>query len=536
MQWKYPGALAAAFALGGCASFPAGRGLNETHQLISDRGFSTAPATGARDCAAATEELAKLTAPPLTADAAVQIALICNADLAADYARLGIARADAFQAARLANPTLTAAVLDSSVRTAPPQVELGPAQNFTNLLLRGAKKRFAEGEFLRAQQLLAGDVLRMGAETKADYYALVSAQQAGGIRRVIADAMQTSFDLAKRFSEAGNLPARVQAEYGAELAEAQIAVRRADDAIAQARARLESRLGIPSSIPWTVPDQLPVPVKAEDETSALQARAMQNRLDLAAATEFVALLAASEEAARKYRWLGDFELGVSYERDPDRSRLLGPSLSIQLPIFDQGQGAVARAGALRDWGDAERRRLTQAVGTDVRLTAQRVLNARARIDDFRGQLIPQRQALVARTQEEVNFMLTGVFELIAARRAEFDAYLGYLESLRDYWIARAELERAVGANLPSDANRATDTISVQQLLTPPAAMGMHHHDGMDMPGMNMDSEAGNHRQHQGHPGKPNAPKPHADHEHHDMPGMQMPATEQHPHDQPGEQP
>jgi cobalt-zinc-cadmium efflux system outer membrane protein len=46
-------------------------------------------------------------------------------------------------------------------------------------------------------------------------------------------------------------------------------------------------------------------------------------------------------------------------------------------------------------------------------------------------------------------MLLGVFQLLLAKQAEVEAYRQYIESVRDYWIARAELERAVGTTLKS---------------------------------------------------------------------------------------
>ena len=499
--------------LAGCATFPASRGLEETHKLITERGGPNAPIEGPRDCTSGDADIANATASPLTPASTVQIALMCNSELAAEYARLGISRAETFQAARIANPTLSAAVLDSSARGAPPQIELGLVQNFTNLLLRGPRTRLAEGDFLRAQQQLAGTVLRLAAETKSDYYTLAGAQQAATMRHAIADALQTSTELAQRFHDAGNLSARVLAEYQAAAGQALVDARRADDDVATAHAALLLQLGLPAKISWAVPDRLSVPVAEEDVEDALLQRADRNRLDLAAARKLVALLTESEEAARKYRWLGDFSVGVSYERDPDRSRLLGPSLSIQLPIFDQGQGPIARAQSLKTWGDAEQRRLTQAVTGAVQLARQRVKNARDRAQDYRNQIIPQRQTVVARVQEEQNYMLVGVFELFAAKRAEFDAYEGYLDALRDYWVARADLERTVGAALPSDAKPPTEAISTQQLLTPPPMSGMQHmhHGEMNMPGM----ENPNHK-----PSKPQD-TPHGahdehvdDHEHH----------------------
>jgi len=44
-----------------------------------------------------------------------------------------------------------------------------------------------------------------------------------------------------------------------------------------------------------------------------------------------------------------------------------------------------------------------------------------------------------------------VFELIQAKRQEYDAYQSYLEAIRDYWLARTDLMRAVGARLPSES-------------------------------------------------------------------------------------
>ena len=48
-------------------------------------------------------------------------------------------------------------------------------------------------------------------------------------------------------------------------------------------------------------------------------------------------------------------------------------------------------------------------------------------------------------------MLIGAFELLLSRQQEFDAYEAYLDAVRDYWLARNELGRAIGTALPSDA-------------------------------------------------------------------------------------
>jgi cobalt-zinc-cadmium efflux system outer membrane protein len=44
-------------------------------------------------------------------------------------------------------------------------------------------------------------------------------------------------------------------------------------------------------------------------------------------------------------------------------------------------------------------------------------------------------------------MLQGVYQLLEARREQLAAQGEAIESLRDYWIANAELERAAGGSL-----------------------------------------------------------------------------------------
>lgn len=44
-------------------------------------------------------------------------------------------------------------------------------------------------------------------------------------------------------------------------------------------------------------------------------------------------------------------------------------------------------------------------------------------------------------------MQIGPLQLLQARQAQLDAGRQYTETLRNYWVARADLERAVGGRL-----------------------------------------------------------------------------------------
>ena len=57
-------------------------------------------------------------------------------------------------------------------------------------------------------------------------------------------------------------------------------------------------------------------------------------------------------------------------------------------------------------------------------------------------------SVVTLSQEQYNAMLLGAHPLLLAKQNEVNAYREFIESLRDYWTARADLERATGGSVP----------------------------------------------------------------------------------------
>ncbi|MEZ5502960.1 MAG: TolC family protein [Halioglobus sp.] len=182
------------------------------------------------------------------------------------------------------------------------------------------------------------------------------------------------------------------------------------------------------------------------------------------------------------RWLGELDVGVERERESGGGRLAGPSLEWELPLFNQHEDAVVRADTELQIAINEVRRLTLDVDNGVRLAYANLGNARTRITEYQTVLIPQRTRAVALGQQELNFMLTGVFELIAFKQDEYTAYQGYLEAIRDYWLARADLAAATGTSLPGSSGDDQPGASLRPLeATAPVATDHSAHG--DMTGM-----------------------------------------------------
>ena len=54
---------------------------------------------------------------------------------------------------------------------------------------------------------------------------------------------------------------------------------------------------------------------------------------------------------------------------------------------------------------------------------------------------------MARSQLQYNAMQLGIFQLLQAKRQQINTGILYIETLRDYWLARTELEQILNGRL-----------------------------------------------------------------------------------------
>ncbi len=465
----------------GCAAVPEDLGRSDVDQMLADRGTHV-PVT--IKTAESDELLASLVSKPLTPESAVRIALINNPDLEAAYARLGFGAADVYQAGRIRNPVFSLSILNSSMAGDQDQITMGLAASFTDLITLKSRKRLSEGAFAVLKQSIGDEVLHIAAETAIAYYDYVSAQQVAALRWQTAKAAKLSATLAERFFDAGNINARELAMERAEASEARLTALQANAEAFAARTALANMLGLSVGGKWAAPAQLQMPSQEQQDLMDLLELARNSRLDLAAARAEADVLADSLGVVNWTRWLGELEVGIERERETDGVRLTGPSLAWEIPIFNTQQDQLLRANADLQMAIAEVRRLTITVDNDVRLAFAAVQNAQERVIEISEVLIPQRLETVDQAQREVNYMLIGVFELIALKRDEYDTYQDYLEAIRDYWVSRVQLSLAAGNELPTSGAVRSSVLDVEDFTSPqePAmdrGMDGSMEDGMD---------------------------------------------------------
>lgn len=200
---------------------------------------------------------------------------------------------------------------------------------------------------------------------------------------------------------------------------------------------------------WKVATSLPPLPEQEIAIEQLESFAISNRLDIEAARWGVETVGRALALKQKTRYFPvGIEVGVQHERESDGQRVTGPSLGLQLPIFDTGKASIARLKA--EYGRSQRQLEGLAVNTrsEVREARDTMLAAREVKERYETVLLPQRVKILEETTLHYNMMLKGAYDLLMAKQAEVTAERGYVDAWRDYWIARTELERAVGGRLP----------------------------------------------------------------------------------------
>ena len=437
--------------------------------------------------------VAQWLAEPMTAQRAVRVAMLRSPRLQEEYARLGLARADIMAAVQVANPRFNIGRLDA-LDGPGNLLMLGLTMPLVDLLVLPVRARLARSDFARAKLAIAASVLSVGFDVESAWIDFVAAQQVTDMRAAVAAAMETSAELARRFYAAGNISELQLKREEAAAAQARIDGARALVAARLARLSLNIAVGLSGAdADWQTSDRLPLPVVAEDDPVVLEVMANHGNLALLAQSREADILRDAAGITRNLRLLGDTQIGFESEREPNGSEVRGPSASIEIPIFNQGGARVARAQARYQQARAQLLALQLKIDNAVRLGSERVRVLADIVKTHRDALIPARETVVERSQQEQNFMLIGVFELIQAKTQEYNAYQGYLEAIRDYWLARIELMRVVGGRLPSEKEATGQTPSVSEIVTPRGiAMDHSMHGGTvvpaaqpmaDMPGM-----------------------------------------------------
>lgn len=426
-----------------CVPPAARQGTRPVERLLSERG-ATPPPWAPVDSASRP----LIPVGMLAVDSAVRVALLRSPHVRVVLADVGVASADLWQASRLPNPILDVLVgAPTGTGSGVSNVGLGFA--IVSALQRPLRQRIATAELRSVEQRVADAVFGVIVDVQRAYLNVQHAQQSLELAQTVAAATAASAGAARAIRDAGNLPAIVVASEEAMAAQSVANVAEFEVTVTESKAELGRLLGAGvSDTLWTIPDRLADPPAERWTLASLDSLALARRLDVASALASAKAAFSAVGLANRFRLLPDGTIGAFVEREPD-GRFIGASATIPLPIFDGGRAGVARARATLDQRVAEHDALVVDAHASVRRALARFEGARKRADQLRTSVLPARRRVLQESQLQVNAMAIPIFALLQAKQAEVDAAHMYLNALRDYWTARAELERATGGMLPA---------------------------------------------------------------------------------------
>ncbi|MBI1189734.1 MAG: TolC family protein [Tepidisphaera sp.] len=437
------GLVAVATLVGGCASMQPGLGFDDVSKTAADRTgmkvhWNNGSAEDKEVAAAVTATLKE----ELTAGKAVQIALLNNHELQAVYEDLNIAQADLVQAGLLHNPVFSGEVRFATDGSGT-AVVLDVAQDFVSLLSMPLRKGRAQAAFEAAKVRVSGEVLDMAFEVQTAFYDYQAAEQAREMRQTVMEATAASYDLAKRLRAAGNNRDLDVSNERAMHEQAKIDLAAAEADVVRTRERMNALMGVwgEQTVAWHAAVRLPAVPESEVPFEGIERRAIESSLDLSLLRREMEVAARSAGIAKPFAWLDGADVGAAAERELEGGWSVGPSLSLPIPLFDQGQARVGEAQAR--YRQAAERMVARAVEIRSRARAaySAVLSTHDRARYYEKVILPLKAQIVDQTQLQYNAMQVSAFQLLQARRDQITAGGEYVDSLHQYWQSRAVLDQ-----------------------------------------------------------------------------------------------
>ena len=484
--------MALAAVTAGCASLNPRPDIERSAEAV-ERAIGVRADAIARDDDVAETTTRELFADGLTADEAVQFALLNNPRIRSAMLSIGVSRADFVQSTLYSNPSifLSFRLPDGGGRS---NVEFNLAQSIAELWLVPARKEAAQRDLdrtvLNAAQTTAGIVWDVR-------QAYVQAAQAESIVELGDVGLRISLDLV----EMAELRQRAGSgsEVDVNLAKSQrlqseINYRNARLAMIQAKAALCELLGHtgdPEKL--SLADKLSPPSIQNVTADHLQEIARAARLDVQAMDQAIA---SAEALARleRVKFLRSVDLGFAFELAERRTRgnrnwlaetyynsaqsnaltppnfmpqssqnvtntIAGPTISMELPILDQNQAQIAKADRVLEQTRRLRDTLLVSVAQDIYAGLAKARTAAENARFYHDEFVPTADRSVSLAKEGYRIGRVPFLSLLEAQRAYLTTRGAELGALRDAAIADIELERVTGrpaSDFNAESGDATD--------------------------------------------------------------------------------
>jgi outer membrane protein TolC len=457
--------LASALGLTGCASFSDDGGMSVVSEVAGKTIKKDVAFVRTADQAGQISAVvARLLSRPLTADSAVQVALLNNKGLQASYNELALAETEQVQDSLPPNPTFSISRIAGDGASEAERQVVGDILGLATLPFRSD---IARDRFRAAQLKAALATLTLAAEVRRAYFRSLAASELVTLLTDAKSTAEATAKLATKLGETGSLNKLDQAREQVFYAETTADLAAARQAASSARERVARLMGVwGSDLNFRIPDTLPALPRRPQSLPAIEIDAITHRLDLQIARIELAALAKSLDLTEATRFVTMLDIaGIDRKTtDPDVRpfRERGVDVAFQIPIFDGGEVRVRQA--VETYNLAFNRLTEKAV--NVRSEAREAYRSYRSTYDiashYQREVLPLRKIISEEMQLRYSSMQVDVFALLTEARQRLASLRAAVDATREFWLAQSELQAAVNGGDDGDGGSdSTMTASVQ---------------------------------------------------------------------------
>ncbi len=369
-----------------------------------------------------------------------------NRGLQAKFGELGIAEADLVRSGRVKNPSFSFGRLGGAAGV---EIERAVLFDVLGLLTMPLAREVGQRRFEQAQYQAAYDAVGLAADARRAYYDAVAAQEMVKFLGQVKETADVSSELARRMLQAGNFNKLTQMREQAFHADATAQLARARHQATADREKLTRLLGLTGAqLDFRLPERLPDLPIAPTVPQDAERTAMAMRLDVLMSNRETEATARSLGLTRATRVVNVLELGLRSKSESGGPRANGYEIELELPLFDFGSTRAARAQAT--YMQAVNRAAEVAVNarSEVREAYSAYRTAFEMARHYRDEVVPLRKRISEENLLRYNGMLISVFELLADAREQVAGVTGYVQALRDFWVADTNLQTALTGRSP----------------------------------------------------------------------------------------
>ena len=429
-------------SLTACATLSPDGNLADLQQLTSGK-TGGVPAVLSQDPQTSQAAVAELLKAPLTAGAAVRIALLSNPALQASLATLGVSDADRVQMGRLPNPHFS---IGRFTQADTLEIERVLRFDVIGLLTLPWRAKWQGQQHEMAKLMAAQDVIRLAADTRKAWITAVAAQQTAIYMANVKEAAQAGAELARRMARVGNWSRLQQAREQVFLADATAQLARAEQANFSEREKLIRLMGLwGMQINFALAERLPDLPKTVTDISDVEARALGERLDVRSAVSESTYVADQMGFKTVTGYFNGMSLGFTSTTFFDSAALTqearrGVDIELTLPIFDWGGARNARSKAMYLQSAARVREVAVKARSEAREAYHSYRTAYDLARHYRDEIVPLRKFINDEIVLRYSGMLASVWDLLADTRQQVMSVNSAIEAQRDFWLAEADLQ------------------------------------------------------------------------------------------------